>query len=157
MLPIQYESFHSHFSLKFFGLCLTIRSSSNARVTSSKSLTSTLLVDSKHPFAVHLLKPGSHHQSIWYPLFFQIIQRSIWISPHNLLDFEIVAVRCRREDWSRMPQCTILLGLHFIERNINPIIMFHLLWNIEEHPVYAEFAHFTMSCFTNALYFPKHV
>ena len=82
---------------------LSYTSSSNARVTSWKSLTSTLLVDSKHPFAVHLPKPGSHHQSICYPLFFQIIQKSIWINPHNLLDFEIVAVRCRREDWSRMP------------------------------------------------------
>ena len=51
-----------------------------------------------------------------------------WVGGRYL---ENIVVRCRRWDWSRIPCCAILLGFHFIGRNINPIIMFHLLWNIE--------------------------
>ena len=81
-------------------------------------------------FNVHLLKPGSHHQSLWqfriYPAH-KMFNLKLNIS---FLYLEMFLLDGWGLTEAKIQTGPILLGFHLIYRNIKPIIMLRLLWII---------------------------
>ena len=103
-LQAKVPSWYFHFHLKFSNInYLSCSSSSQARVTSPKSLTFEV-------FPIHAT--------------FNLNLGLFFFTSWNIV------VQCLGSEWPWSNRCPILLGCHLIYRNIKSIIMFHLLWVI---------------------------